>query len=671
MKSIEQKALETYKINLYYLSKEHVEVHKKIALLDQAIQNGSYEEKYALEYKNGYFDILELSSGNYLYNQDSKKHAKELAKNINFKKSEGVIETFYNQSLSEADAKRIEDRMDIRDPLFAAGKIIWYSNNITSKNDEMKEIVKFIFCGIGVGLHLDEIEKKVKASLLFIMEDNLELFRLSLFSVNYKELSKKAILFFSVMENDTELNRTFNLFLYQGLIHNHYLKYALLTQGDTPKVKRLQNVILASSHLTNPYSKMLLELIKAPEYLVEKYPFIDFSKNYLNTSPLSSKPVLLIASGPSLGKNAKWLQENKDRFFIVAVLSSTRTLHSLGVKPDIVTHLDSLAVSISLFDGIDRESFFDKTLFILSSIISSNVVDSIPKEKVYCIETASNYKQGFRSLTAPSIGEATYGMCLLLGSKELYLLGLDLSLEPETRNTHSKEHIFAATVEKNTIEDEQYASLSNTILYTKGNFLPEVPTTPIYKISADAFNAISKAFLQDEHKVFNLNNGAFLEGASPLHVEDFDTSNLSILSRVEKAEQLKIFFNNISQNFMNESDIENLDKQIQEAQRILDILKEFEKHVSTNNYLVYKSMFNALYGELLNLKNSSIFDINHILFAYFQIVIGYMFDALNTKGLKDEARHIKELNDILTKQLKKMLDIYLKAMRVYKEWAVK
>lgn len=76
MNSIEKKALNTFQINLTYFAKDHPKIYKKIDILNQAIENGAYKEKYSLEYKNGYFDVLDLTSNQYLYNQDSNKHAK-------------------------------------------------------------------------------------------------------------------------------------------------------------------------------------------------------------------------------------------------------------------------------------------------------------------------------------------------------------------------------------------------------------------------------------------------------------------------------------------------------------------------------------------------------------------------------------------------------------------
>jgi hypothetical protein len=66
MYSIEQKALETYQNNMRYLSESHPNIHKKMQTLEAAIETGQFHEKYALEYLDGYFDVKEHNTGNYL-----------------------------------------------------------------------------------------------------------------------------------------------------------------------------------------------------------------------------------------------------------------------------------------------------------------------------------------------------------------------------------------------------------------------------------------------------------------------------------------------------------------------------------------------------------------------------------------------------------------------------
>lgn len=670
MQHIQKQAIDTFQENLHYFHESHPHLFKKIDILNHAIAEGVYKEKYSLEYKEGYFDILDLQTNHYLYNQNSITYSKSLAKEVNSKKSENVIEGFYHVNFSDAQVEGFDGKINVSNPHFATAKIIHYTMQNSSKNDEIKDVFKFIFCGVGLGLHIPLIREKINASQLFIYEDNLELFRLSLFSVNYKKLSKNATLFFSIMDDDESFRDIFQHFFKKGYTYNHYIKYSILSENDIPKIKRLQSAIISSSYLIYPYSVQLKELLRAPEYLVERYPFVDLSKEYINISPLSKKPVLLVASGPSLDKHAQWLQDNKDKFFIISVLSSVKALHKYNVKPDIVLHMDSQEISVGLLDKIDSKSFFDKTLFIFSSVVARNVLRQVPKENIYCFESASNYKRDFRTITSPSIGEVSYAITLILGAKEIYLLGLDLALDAQTLRSHSQEHTISGKVHAKK-EHDQYTSMRDTIFYTKGNFLESVPITPLFKISLIAFNRYSKQLLQHGQKVFNLSNGAYLEGTHPLNTKDLDTKQLITLHQQEKFNELKSFMDSISENGMNAADMKNLNEQIAEAQRLHLLVDEFKHKALTDDYPAYIKQFYALYKELLNLDNHSKYDINNVFNSYLQLIAGYIFDFFNTKNLKNQKEHTKKIHEIYVRQLLKILDLYLITMRVYKEWAEK
>lgn len=667
MHSIEQQAVETFKKNLLYFAEKQEKIYEKINILTQAIENGSYKEKYSLEYVNNSFDVLHIESGQYLYNKNSEGYTDILVKKVNYKKSDSVIESFYNQNITEEHVKFYDGKVPANDPLFAAAKIIHYANSVTSKNDEMKNIAKFIFCGVGLGLHINKIVDKIKASHLFIIEDNLELFRLSMFTTDYQALSERAELVFSVMDNDSDFQKAFNSFFSKGYNHNHYLKYSLFSQNDIAKIKRIQNFIVISPYLTYPYTSHIRELLKAPEYLIQNYPFLDVSKIHSN-SPMESLPILLIASGPSLENNAKWLQENQNKFFIISVLSSLKTLNRLNVKPDIVINMDASTASPRNIEGVDVDSFLDRTLFILSSVVTRKLIDSFPKEKVYCFETASRYKQNFGTLTAPSIGETSYALSLILGAKELYLLGLDLALDPETKRSHSKEHHDSRVLEEEA-QNDQYTELGKTVSYTKGNFIDQVPTLPVFALSVLALNAFSKKYLVNNQKVFNLNNGAFLEGAIPMHPENVDTASLAVLDKKSTINTIKSYFDSISENSLNELDRDFLDRQIEEAQRILNYTHEFRESTPTSNYDAYMQKFYLLSKEMVNLAHKETNDINVILY-YYQFYIGsYIFDMFNTKGLKNNKRHLKKIHLIFTEQLIKILDLYITTLLVYKKFA--
>ena len=71
---------------------------------------------------------------------------------------------------------------------------------LDQKKKRFKKIDKFIFLGTLLGRHIPRIAQKVDAKMYLVLERNLEIFRLSLFTVDYTLLAKKGVVF-SVMDN--------------------------------------------------------------------------------------------------------------------------------------------------------------------------------------------------------------------------------------------------------------------------------------------------------------------------------------------------------------------------------------------------------------------------------------------------------------------------------------
>jgi len=669
MESIEQLAMKTFQENLNYLSKEHSQLFKNISILGEAINNGTYTEKYALEYKVNYFDVLELSSNNYLYASNSIEYSKKLTSNINYSRADGVIETFYSQKLTEKKVNILtsEEKKIGEAPIYTTAELIYYIDEVISKSSSMKWINKFIFFGVGLGLHLPMITKKLNSKILFIIENDIELFRLSLFTTNYANLSKTSSLHFSIMQDQYEYKKSFEEYFEEGYNHNQYLKYSLFSQSNNYKIKLFQEFVITQSYMGYPYSLKLQNLLKGPEYLIENYNFLNIS-NFKQNSPLSKKPVLLLAAGPSLDKNLKWLEKNHEKFYIIAVLATVKTLYNIGVKPDIVTHLDTTQRCISFLDGIDIETFFKNSIFIFSSVTHSDVVHKLPKNNMYFYESVTRYKQDFGAFSAPGVGESTYGLSLQLGSSEIYLLGVDLALEPTTLQTHISTHTNNSTINEN-ISSSQYADLGNTIYYVKGNFLDKIPSLPKFKVSMNGFKSIGEMFKQANQVVYNLSNGAFLEGTIPLNIKDIKIDNFTNISN--KQITLTKFLDTFSQKGLNNADLIFLNKQITAALDLKQIITTYKKEVSHSSFEIYLNNFSKLIDKLIdvdNIKDKA--DINITFYGFIRYTIGYIFDLYNLQGLKNKKRHIKKIDNIYIKQIEKILNLYIITITTYKKFIV-
>ncbi|MCF6309493.1 MAG: DUF115 domain-containing protein [Sulfurimonas sp.] len=671
MNSIEDQALQTYQNNMDYFSTQHPEVYKKLNLLNIAIETGQYKEKYSLEYKNNYFDIQELESQQFLYGENSNEISKKVAKKVNHTKTENVIETFYNQNLSENYAQQFHDIIEISySPLYATSNLIFYTTkNAPKATTTLKRLEKYIFFGVGNGKHLELIQNKIKSSKVLIIEDDLELFRLSLFTIDYNKVFENIKIFYSIAENNSEFKSTFENYLISGYNHNHYLKYTIFSENYISKIKKIQDIIITQNYIAYPYATQLKNILKTPEYLVENYNYLNISE-HVNNNFFVKKSVLLLAAGPSLLKQIDWVKANQNKFIIICVLASLQTLYKHNIKPDIVVNLDPDEILLKFFKGIKVESFLSDTIFVFSSMVSKKVSNMVPKKNIYIFESNSHCKQNFGSITSPSVGELSYGLLLIFGIKTLYMLGLDLALDAETKRMYANEEHERGGKLNNEMEDVYNHQLEHTVAYVKGNFLDKVPTIPIFKTSIHDFGMLHDMYQKPDQTVYNLSDGAFLKGTIPLKIEDFNLTNMDIFSKPLRNE-LENFFQSFSQNHVNQDDTDYISEALNEGIYLFDTLKDYNLKKSYPNLDLYMLTLSQLINTLIGKEKEKALDINYIMYSYFLYITPYIFDFFNTKELSNNKKHIKKINTILVSQIEKILNIYIKTMHVYKLFAEK
>ncbi|HFU74311.1 MAG TPA: hypothetical protein ENK65_02020 [Helicobacteraceae bacterium] len=276
MQEIEEKAITTYHNNLAYCQKEHPALASKLTALDMLLNDGRYPTQYDLEYKEGYFDVKELATGNYLYKDNPQHLTQKILTNIDYKKNSNVLETFYNLSFSDAALEKVE-ASDAFTVHATSAPIIHYCNSVVNPNMHMKHIYKHIILGTGLGLHLPELVAKVKAQTYFIVEENLELFRLSLFTCDYATIFSNSTLFFSVAENDSEFKASFDAFYLNAFVRNHYLKFSLFNDTHTGKIKQMQSAIVSRPEIAYSHEYLLFKHDLLLQRIPLNYAFLDLS----------------------------------------------------------------------------------------------------------------------------------------------------------------------------------------------------------------------------------------------------------------------------------------------------------------------------------------------------------------------------------------------------------
>jgi len=665
MQNIQEQAALTYQNNLSFFQENFPEVYTKIDLLSHAIATNQYNENYSLEYKNGYFDLLDVNSGQYLYDSSSAELSEKAAKEINYKKNEGVIETFYNYNFTPKAVELANTEDPTTSEFILNAPVIHFTTNLIDKEKSiMKQIYKFIFFGVGLGLHLNAIDKKINSNMYLIIENNLEIFRLSLFVTDYSLLGKESELYFSIMENDDSLKQLFDKFYHNSFIRNNYIKYYLFYPEYKEKIASIQKFIVSQSNMTYQQNKLLLKNIKVLNTIEEKYNFFDVSKHYKNT-PFSDKPVILVAAGPSLNKEIQWLQKNAPYAVVVALFMTLPILDKHNIKPDIIIHVDeNMTIIDTTIEKINNKELTKDSLFFLSpSIECSHFSPLTSKDNIYVFEDRTRYRFNKGFIEAFSVGEVSYALALLWDTHELYLLGLDLALDLQTKQTHAHGH--DSSENQNNVVDIQEGdtvSLRGSELYVKGNFTDKVPTTPLFDMSRIMVDTFTKTYKKEHQKVYNLNNGAYFIDTIAKKSDEIDLARTNEVKNTKLTSEIAKFYNTHASAHIDKDEKLALNERVKDALNKKELILNFASQKSPSMGQ-FQNSFNNTAGQLIVTPSDTFNELAQIYIIYLENIGGYIGDFFNTSNITNPKRHIKHFQKIIATQLLKIVDKYLEGLK--------
>lgn len=656
--SIEELATENFLKNISYLERNQPDVFKKLSALDSAVEQNLYVNRYDLFYKNGSFDVAELATSKHLYNSSSDEYGSMAANSINFDNSSNAFETFRKLKIADEDLPKYKKVSIFQNNLSGYADILNYVQK--NKNDEklMQKIEKFIFFGVGLGTHILKIDAKISAKTYFIIEDDLELFRLSLFTAPYYKLAQKSKLLFSVFDSKQEFSGKAANFLTQDFYYNHYLKYFHMLNHVDEKFWEFHIQIASQSHNLFFYNAILEQQLRPLDYLQNRFKFINILRDYSDKS-LGNKPVILLAAGPSLQKNIEWLKQNRDKFIIVALSAVLSILEKEQIKPDIVTHIDGLEESIIHFTKLKDISFFDKTLFLISSRTPREIVDILKKQNIFFFESSSGYKKEFGNLSAPCVGSTTYLLLLALGVSKLYLLGLDLALDSKTGQTHSGGHEYSKNLEiSGSIEEKDSITFKHSVIPAEGNFEQKVYTTPEFLVSISSINAASTSFKKSTQHVYNLSDGAKFSNTVPTNTESL---SMNTFVAIDKEALYKETYKEFEKNSSSELSIDEymaVEDKIKHSKNIRKVIEEWQK-LSFKESDEFLDSLAILIKELCSSSSNSSYDLALVLQEYLKFISTFIFDFFNTKNLQNIELHTKSVRDMLCWHLLDIVDLYI------------
>lgn len=641
--------------NINYIETYHPTLFSKLSDYDSAVTNGHYIEKYELVYENDDFDVFEKTTATYLYQKQSIKYATLAAQSIEYGVKENTFEGFESVKISNKQTQVYLLQEPFKHHMSGFAPIINFTHKNSPQTIKLKKIFKYIFFGTGLGLHLTTIAKKIQADVYLIIEDDLELFRLSLFTTNYAELAQNSKLIFSVFEDQNEFVSTSELFLQEQYYHNHYIKFFQMLSHSDEKRTNFHVAVGSQSHQLFFYHHLLTQYLQPLEYMFDNYKFLNKSLNFTSLSS-EEKPFLLLAAGPSLQKNIKWVEKNQNNFIIVALSATLSLLEKYQVIPDIITHLDGFKAASLHFTKLQNLKSIQNSLCFFSDRTSEEVLSFFQKDKIYFFENGTRYKENSLKPSAPCVGSLTFQLLLSLKVKTFYLLGLDLAIDSQTGATHTAEHSYSQMLDVDKrLEKETTIAYKESLFEVAGNMQKKVLTTSHFKSSIDTINLSSKLLKQDFQTIYNLGDGAQFLNVLAKNIQNININNLEKAKPLQAIHQL---INSTPLQKFTHKEIQALHDKYKMAQEFQNTLISYEK----NDFTDAKEYLHSLKQLIEKLTNAKFFkehELSRVLDAYLRYIVSYIFDFFNHDTTTEEIVAIKKLNHSLITHLLQIIEYYM------------
>lgn len=599
--------------NIDYIQTNHPAVFAKLSAYENAVANGHYKERYELVYENGGFDIYENKTQNYLYKKEPQKFTKLLFESVDNSRQNNV---------------------------FIASKELLQ----TISSQDMLNVDKFVFFGVGAATHIEQICNKFTPKSCFIVEDDLELFRLSLMTINYSILAQQTKLYFAVFEDENEFKHSSKLFLEQQFFYNHYIKFLQLPSFAEIKLQQFHTHITTQSHLNFSYKSILEQYTQPLSYLKKGFSFLNILK-----TQLPDIPTLLIAPGPSLSKHIKWLQTNQGKFLLIALSATLPILQKHNISPDIITHVDGFQRSKKHFDALESLDFITNTPLLFSARTPQSILKIFDKKNIFLFENGTDFKNNFGNFSTFCAGSASYLLCIVLGVKKLYFLGLDLAVDQKTLKTHAEDYQYNLEAKQ---DDNQVLSFRDSLIQTKGNFQSSVKTTPNFTLSITAINEITQGLKAPEQKVFNLNDGAYFQEVEPLKIEQLQEET-TYDKQALKQNLLKLF-NKHSETKLSSDEKTRIINTKQQAIQVQKQLNSIQTVTITNKTGLEQELINLFQNITKGEQETLPLILKTYCFTYYPVI----FDELNTT--KDE--NLMSIYKKLVRNLLNIIATYIKAL---------
>ncbi|NTV09680.1 MAG: DUF115 domain-containing protein [Zoogloea sp.] len=437
-----------------------------------------------------------------------------------------------------------------------------------------------IVFGSGYGWHLQRLVDDYEIRNLVLVDTDIARLNMSLYFVDYPALyerfTRAGRMFLVIFHDEIKVLARELVGRIQAYCPPYFLQGAGLffEDYDSDNMKELWSALQSDFWMLYRgwgfLDDEILGFKHAVENLTDDWPVFSHKPDIPQDAV-----AFIVGAGPSLDTLLPVLREYGDRAVVISCGTAISALATAGVKPDFHLEIERTQVTYRILCTPHIKEWLKDIPLMASIIMAPDVYTLTPRPLMFLkeLDLGSSLADFGNELpkirTNPTCTNGGVDLALKMGFKEIYLVGVDLGFR-DTSHHHSKASIYYAAGEKSDAVDavvEETHQAHAEGIPVPGNFCDEVFSTNQFIYSRDAMQtSISE---HPDAKVFNLNDGALIAGASPLSPEEMDISASAEIKRTT-VEQIFSAFTPSGSDCLKNLDllIEQLDAVAEDLRRI-------------------------------------------------------------------------------------------------------
>jgi hypothetical protein len=224
-------------------------------------------------------------------------------------------------------------------------------------------------------------------------------------------------------------------------------------------------------------------------------------------------PICVVGAGPSLEFLLPFIKKNQNKMIIFSAGTALKPLINFGIKPDFQIEIER---RVYLKDVLEDAKIDDNTTILMADIAHPKTTQVVKNTLFFVRDstatTALNKASKVITFANPVVGNAAFSIAMEL-SDTIFMCGLDVGFKKD-----GKMHI------KNSFYDH-LDDRSKEMIPTRGNISNNIYTNSLLSASREMFELCIAS--KKNKKVFNLSDGAYIQGAKKAFAKDikFSSSN--------------------------------------------------------------------------------------------------------------------------------------------------